>query len=172
MLRTALFIDGPNLFASAKQLGFDVDYSKLRQVFDKSTILMRAYYYTALLEDASGRINLYDLVTWLSFNGYTVITKDAKEYVQTDGSRKVKGNMDVEFTIDVLTMAPKVDQIILFTGDGDFRYLVETVKKMGVLVTVVSTISTSPIMCADILRREADRFIELATLRSVIARSN
>jgi uncharacterized LabA/DUF88 family protein len=86
------------------------------------------------------------------------------------GRRKIKGNMDIELAIDVLEMAEHLDHVVLFSGDGDFRRLVEAVQRKGKRVSVVSTIRTSPPMVADELRRQADNFIELDELKSQIAR--
>ena len=116
---------------------------------------MRAFYYTALIEDQEYS-SIRPLLDWLDYNGYTVVTKPAKEFTDSTGRRKVKGNMDIELAVDMMELAPHVDQIVLFSGDGDFRPLVEAVQRRGVRVSVVSTISTQPPMVADELRRQAD----------------
>lgn len=169
--RIALFVDGSNLFACAKALGFDLDYKALLDEFASKGILIRALYYTALLEDQDFS-PLRPLVDWLDYNGFTVITKPAKEFVDSSGRRKIKGNMDIEIAVDVLSLAEHVDHIVLFSGDGDFRRMVEAVQRRGKRVTVVSSTRTQPSMVADELRRQADNFIELADLEPVIARSN
>ena len=112
------------------------------------------------------------LVDWLDYNGYTMVTKPTKEFTDSMGRRKVKGNMDMELAIDVLEMADHLDHAILFSGDGDFRRLVEAVQRRGVRVTVVSTFQSSPPMVADELRRQADTFIELNDLAPQIARKS
>ena len=167
--RLALFIDGSNLYATAKTLGFDIDYKLLRQEFMRRGKLVRAFYYTALLENDEYS-PIRPLVDWLNYNGFTMVTKAAKEYVDSQGRRKVKGNMDIELAVDAMEIAEKVDHIVLFSGDGDFRSLVEAVQRKGVKVTVVSTLSTQPPMIADELRRQADNFIELDELKDVIGR--
>ena len=167
--RLALFIDGANLYAAARALGFDIDYKKLLQEFSKRGVLVRAYYYTALLEDREFS-PLRPLVDWLDYNGYTLVTKPAREFTDATGRRKVKGNMDIEIAIDMLEIAPSVDHIVLFSGDGDFRRLVEAVQRRGRRVTVVSTLRTQPAMAADELRRQADNFVDLTDLQSLIAR--
>jgi uncharacterized LabA/DUF88 family protein len=111
------------------------------------------------------------LIDWLDYNGYIVVTKPTKEYVDAGGRRKLKGNMDVELAVDAMELAERVDQIVLFSGDGDFRSLVEAVQRRGVRVTVVSTISSPPPMIADELRRQADAFTDLVELKSKIARN-
>ncbi len=167
--KVALFIDGANLYAAARTLNFDIDYRKLRTVFAKHTNLVRAFYYTALLEDQEYS-PLRPLVDWLDYNGFTMVTKPAKEFVGHDGRRKVKGNMDIELAIDMMEMAGFIDHAVLFSGDGDFRSLVEAVQRRGLRCTVDSTIKTQPPMIADELRRQADRFIELQTLQPLIGR--
>ena len=167
--RLALFIDGSNLYAAAKTLGFDIDYKKLRAEFAQRGKLVRAFYYTALVEDQEYS-PIRPLVDWLDYNGFTMVTKPAKEYTDQTGRRKVKGNMDLELAVDAMELAPTVDHIVLFSGDGDFRVLVEAVQRRGVRVSVVSTIRSQPPMIADDLRRQADNFIDLEDLRGIIGR--
>jgi len=169
--RIALFIDGANLYAAARALGFDIDHRRLLQVFADKGHLVRAFYYTALVEDQEYS-PIRPLVDWLDYNGYTMVTKPTKEFIDSQGRRKIKGNMDIELAIDVLEMAEHLDHVILFSGDGDFRRLVEAVQRKGVRVTVVSTIRSSPPMVADELRRQADVFIDLSDLSENIARNH
>ena len=167
--RIALFIDGANLYAAARALGFDIDYRRLLQVFAEKGHLVRAFYYTALVEDQEYS-PIRPLVDWLDYNGYTMVTKPTKEYTDASGRRKIKGNMDIELAIDMMEMAKHLDHIVLFSGDGDFRRLVEAVQRKGVRVTVVSTIRSSPPMVADELRREADIFTDIVELQPKIGR--
>src|SRR6201988_1919787 len=167
--RIALFIDGANFHATAKTLGFDIDYKRLLKEFQSHGTLLRAFYYTAILEDQEFS-SIRPLIDWLDYNGYTVVTKATKEFIDASGRRKVKGNMDVELAVDAMEIAERIDEMVLFSGDGDFRSLVEAVQRRGVRVTVISTISSQPPMIADDLRREADVFIDLVELRSKVAR--
>jgi uncharacterized LabA/DUF88 family protein len=167
--RLALFIDGSNLYAAAKALGFDIDYKLLRTEVMRRGKLLRACYYTARRE--SGAYSpLRPLVDWLNYNGFNMVTKPAKEYTDSMGRRKVKGNMDIELCVDAMELAPHVDHIVIFSGDGDYRPLVESLQRNGVRVSVVSTIRSQPPMISDDLRRQADNFIELDELRDVIGR--
>ena len=166
----ALFIDGANLHATAKTLGFDIDYRRLLKEFQSRGTLVRAFYYTAVVED-SDFSSIRPLIDWLDYNGYTVVTKPTKEFIDATGRRKVKGNMDIELAVDALELAQHLDEMVLFSGDGDFRSLVEAVQRRGVHVTVVSTISSHPPMIADELRRQADVFTDLMELKSKIARN-
>ena len=168
--RLALFIDGANLYSAARALGFDIDYRKLLELFGSQGRLVRAFYYTALVEDQEFS-PLRPLVDWLDYNGYTLVTKPAKEFTDAMGRRKIKGNMDIEIAIDAMEMAKKVDHIVLFSGDGDFRRLIEAVQRKAVRVSVVSTLRSSPPMLADELRRQTDTFIELQDLAPQIARA-
>ena len=165
----ALFVDGANLHATAKTLGFDIDYRRLLKEFQSRGTLVRAFYYTAVLED-SDFSSIRPLIDWLDYNGYTVVTKPTKGFIDATGRRKVKGNMDIELAVDALELAPHLDEMVLFSGDGDFRSLVEAVQRRGVRVTVVSTISSHPPMIADELRRQADVFTDLMELKSKIGR--
>lgn len=169
--RIALFIDGANLYAAARALGFDIDYKRLLELFGSKGRLIRSFYYTALLDDQEYS-PIRPLVDWLDYNGYTMVTKPTKEYTDATGRRKIKGNMDIELAIDVMEMAQYLDHIVLFSGDGDFRRLVEAVQRKGVRVTVVSTIRSSPPMVADELRRQADNFVELQDLAQSIMRAH
>lgn len=167
--RIGLFIDGSNLYAAARALGFDIDYKKLLEMFSNTGRLVRAYYYTALVEDQDYS-PIRPLVDWLDYNGYTMVTKPTKEYTDASGRRKIKGDMDIELAIDVMETAAHLDHVILFSGDGDFRRLIEAVQRKGLRVSVVSTVRTQPSMVADELRRQADNFIELQDLGETIAR--
>jgi len=165
----AIFIDGANLYAASRTLGFDVDYKNLLAYFRRQAYLVRAYYYTALLETEEYS-PLRPLVDWLGYNGYSVVTKPAKEFTDATGRRRVKGSVDIEMAVDVLDLAPYLDHVVLFSGDGDLRRLLESVQRRGVRVTVVSTIRTQPAMIADELRRQADAFVDLADLAEHITR--
>ena len=167
--RVALFIDGANLYATARALGFDIDYKRLLELFKGRCQLVRAFYYTALIEDQEYS-PIRPLIDWLDYNGYTMVTKPTKEFTDSSGRRKLKGNMDIELAIDVLEMSKHLEHVILFSGDGDFRRLVEAVQRKGVRVTVVSTVRSQPSMVADELRRQADIFIDLLDLQSSIER--
>ena len=169
--KIALFIDGANLHATAKALGFEIDYRQLLREFERPGMLLRAFYYTAIAEDREYS-SLRPLTDWLDYNGYTVVTKPAKEFIDSSGYRKVKGRMDVELAIDALELVDHIDRMVLFSGDGDFRSLLAAIQRRGVHVTVVSTIACQPPMIADELRRQADTFVDLATLRPRIARTN
>lgn len=166
----ALFIDGANAYATAKALGFDIDYKRLLTEFQSRGMLVRAFYYTAIVEDQDN-VSIRPLVDWLGYNGFTVVSKPAKEYVDATGRRKMKGNMDVELAIDAMELATHIEEMVLFSGDGDLRSLVEAMQRRGVRVTVVSTIATQPAMIADELRRQADVFTDLKDLQSKIERA-
>jgi uncharacterized LabA/DUF88 family protein len=167
--KIALFIDGANLYATAKALGFDIDYRRLLKEFQGRGTLLRAFYYTAVIENQEFS-TIRPLTDWLDYNGYTVVTKATKEYVDASGRRKVKGNMDIELAVDAMELADHIDQMVLFSGDGDFRSLVEAVQRRGVRVTVISTVAGQAPMIADELRRQADVFTDLVELRSKLGR--
>ena len=168
--RVALFIDGANLYATAKALSFDIDYKRLLALFQKKGRLIRALYYTALIEEHDYS-PIRPLIDWLDYNGYSIVTKPAKEFTDASGRRKIKGNMDIELAVDVMEMIEHLDHVVLFSGDGDFRSLLEVVQRRGTRVTVVSTMATKPPMVADELRRQADQFIDLVELEDEIGRA-
>lgn len=167
--RIALFIDGANLYATAKSLNFDIDYKRLLEYFGQKGYLVRACYYTALADDQEYS-SIRPLIDWLDYNGYRMVTKPTKEFVDSSGRRKVKGNMDIELAVDAMEMADSIDHMVLFSGDGDFRSLVEAMQRHGKRISVVSTICTDPPMIADDLRRQADQFIDIADLTKEIGR--
>jgi uncharacterized LabA/DUF88 family protein len=167
--RVALFIDGVNLHATARTLGFDIDYKRLLKEFQSRGTLVRAFYYTTLIEDQENS-TVRPLIDWLDYNGYTVVTKTTRELIDASGRRKLMGDMDIELVVDAMDLAAHLDQIVLFSGDGDFLSLVEAVQRRGVRVTVVSTISSHSPMIADELRRQADAFIDLAQLQAKVGR--
>ena len=167
--RVALFIDGANLYSAAKGLAFDMDYRKLLEEFRKRGRFIRAYYYTALVEDQDFS-PIRPLVDWLDYNGYTLVTKPAKEYTDASGRRRFKGDMDVELAVDLVQATSYVDHAFLFSGDGDFLAAIEAVQKQGMRVSVVSTIKSNPPMAADDIRRAAAHFVDLADLANLIGR--
>jgi uncharacterized LabA/DUF88 family protein len=159
--KTALFIDGANLYSAARALHYDLDFRKLLEWFGREGPLLRAYYYTAIAEGEEFSA-LRPLVDWLDYNGFAVVTKPVKRFTDAQGHSRSKGNMDIEIAVDMMESAGHLDQAILFTGDGDFRRVVQAVQARGVRVVVVSTVKTQPPQIADELRRQADAFIELA----------
>ncbi len=167
--RIALFIDGSNLYSTGKTLDYDIDYKKLLELFKNKGRLVLANYYTALLEH-DDYSPIRPLIDWLDYNGFQVITKPAKSYTDRDGRNRVKGNMDIEMTVDMMDIAPHIDHIVLFTGDGDFRAVIKAVQSKGVRVSVVSTLKSKPPMLADELRRQANDVIELADMEKIIGR--
>jgi uncharacterized LabA/DUF88 family protein len=167
--KMALFIDGANLHATAKTLGFEIDYKRLLQAFQGQGTLLRAFYYTTMVEDQE-HSSIRPLVDWLEYNGYTAVTKMAKETLDASGRRKIKGNMHIDLAVDAMELAEHIDRMVLFSGDSDFRSLVEAVQRRGVHVTVVSTIASQPPMIADELRRHADVFIDLIALQPKLGR--
>jgi uncharacterized LabA/DUF88 family protein len=167
--RIAIFVDGANLNATAKALGFDIDYKRLLNEFRDRGSVIRAFYYIAISE-AQEYSSIRPLIDWLDYNGYTVVTKPTREFADASGRRRMKGSMDIELAIDAMELARHIDQMILFSGDGDFRSLVEAVQRRGVRVTVVSTVTSQPPMIADELRRQTDVFTDLVELRSRLGR--
>ncbi|WFU23717.1 NYN domain-containing protein [Bradyrhizobium sp. CB1717] len=164
----ALFIDGASLHLTSTTLGFDIDYKRLLSEFQSRGTLLRAFYYTVVTQDESSPIR--QLIDWLDYNGYTVVTKPTKDFVDASGRRRLKGSMAVELTVDAMELSAHIDEMVLFSGDGDFRYLVQAMQRRGIRVTVASTISTQPSIVADELRRQATSFLDLREIRTRISR--
>lgn len=170
--KTALFIDGANLYKAARALGFDMDYKNLLAKSRAASRLVRAYYFTSMQEDRDQDYSpLRPLVDWLDYNGYTMVTKLAREFTDATGKKRFKGSTDIELAVEMMSLAPKLDHIVLFSGNGDFRRAIEAVQAQGVRVSVVSTIKSQPPMASDELRRQADRFFDLADLEKDIGRT-
>ena len=170
--KTAFFLDGANLYKASRNLEFDIDYKNLLAKSKLSSQFIRASYYTAIQEDRDQDYSpLRPLVDWLDYNGYTMVTKITREFTDKQGRKRFKGSTDIEMAVDMMILADKVDHIVLFSGNGDFRYAVAAIQAKGVRVTVVSTVKSSPPMASDDLRRQADCFIDLADLEKTIGRS-
>lgn len=167
--KIAIFIDGANFYSTAKSLDFDIDYKNLLNFFRAKGRMIKSYYFTALRENDDFS-PLRPLLDWLDYNGFHIITKKAKTYTDRDGRTRIKGDMDIEITVKMLELAPYVDHILLFSGDGDFRAAVEAVQRLGVRVTVVSSLTVKPSLLADELRRQADHFIEIDDLERDVGR--
>ena len=167
--KLALFIDGANFYSQAKALGIDIDYRKLLDEFRKRGLLIRAYYYTAIVE-GDDYSPIRPLVDWLDYNGFTLVTKSARKFTDSQGRDRWRGDMDIEIAVGMMEMAEAADHLVLFSGDGDFRAVVEAIQRKGVRVTVVSTVKSQPPMISDDLRRQADHFVDLADLGDIIGR--
>ena len=165
MQRIAILIDGSNAHASANALNFQIDYVKFLALFKKKYQVNRALYFTALPPKEVDS-PLRKMVTFLDFNGYNSIIKETKLHTDNDGMVKRKGNMDCELAIYATKYAEVVERIVLFSGDGDFRIVVERVQELGCQVTVLSTLKGN--MVSDLLRRQADEFLELDDMRAQI----
>ena len=170
--KTAFFIDGANLYKAARNLGFDIDYKSLLAKAQNACQLVRASYYTAIQEDRDQDYSpLRPLVDWLDYNGYAMVTKTTREFVDPQGRKRFKGSTDVELVVDMMLMADRLDHMVLFSGNGDFKRAIEAIQARGVRVSAVSTVKSSPPMASDELRRQADNFIDLADLQKMIGRS-
>lgn len=162
--RVAFFIDGANFYQTARALNIDIDYRRMLTDFIGEAFLVRAHYYTALAEDQEFS-SLRPLIDWLDYNGFQVTTKPMREFTDSQGQRRrVRPSLDVELTVDALNLCDEVNHIVLFSGDGNFRPLVEALQRRGRKVTVVSSLKTTPSMISDDLRRKADHFLDLASL--------
>lgn len=163
--RVSFFIEGANFYAAAKTGNVTVDYRKLLSHFEDNSIFKRAYYYTAVAEDQEYN-SIKPLLDFLEYNGYSLVTKPLKEFIDGQGRRKTKGSLDVEMTVDMLNACKFSDHIVLFSGDSDFLPVIQEMKRNGIRVTVVSHMET----VADDIRRAADRFVNLMHVAPLIGR--
>lgn len=169
--RVGVLIDGVNLHGATRSLGFDVDYKRLLKVFRQNCRLVRAIYFAAVQDEADHQ-RARPLVDWLSYNGFSIVTKRLKVYTDDAGWRRVRGDVSIEVAVVAMQLADHLDHIILFCSDGDLRCLVAALQQMGKRVSVVSTVKTHPAMIADDLRRQADHFIDLDVLKPLIERKS
>ncbi len=167
--RIIAFIDGPNMHATVRALGFEIDYRKLLEHLRKQGHFLRVLYYTAIVEDQEFS-TFRPLADWLDYNGYTMVTKPARGFTDSTGRRRFRTSMDVELAVDAMRLSKNADHVILFSGEQSFASLVSALQQMGKRVTVISTIETQPAMVADELRRAADQFIDIDSLQTQIAR--
>lgn len=175
-----VLIDGSNLYESARATGIRIDYKRLLALMNEDGTLLRSYYFTAL-RDKSIQAPLRATVDWLSHNGYVCVTKATKEWDEpvtrfneqgvqvTEMVRKIKGNVDVDIVTYAFKCAHLVQEIYLFSGDGDFTIMVKELQERYALkVFVVSSIG----LVSTELRRQADKFIDLSNLRSDIGKED
>jgi len=169
---TAVFIDAANFYPSTKRLNLICDYRLLYKLLRDHNDILRIYYYTAIKSE--GHVKIKPLLDYLDFNGYTIVTKPSREFTDSAGDTRTKGNMDSHIIVDMLEIANSVDHIILFSGDGDFLYPIEKLKSKGIRVTVVSTLGNgnSESMVSEELRRAADVFIDIKRMKSFIEVQN
>jgi len=154
MMRCAVFIDGNNIFHSARQLGFEVDYTRLLTVLlGKDRELLRAFFYTGVDEGADRQRGF---LHWMRRNGFRVVQKPVKQ--DRDGTRRA--HLEVEIATDMLAYAEKVDLVILVSGDEDFAYPINVLTQKGIRVEVAGFRSAM----ANKVMDAADRYIELDQL--------
>jgi uncharacterized LabA/DUF88 family protein len=169
--KVAMFVDGSNLYAAAKSLDFDIDYRQLLQWVAERGRLVRASYYTTLVEN-DDYSPLRPLVDWLDYNGYRMVTKTVKEYTDHSGRKRYRGSVDVDLAVDMVELAASTDHLLLFSGDGDFCRAVAAAQARGARVTVISTIESGTPSISDDLRRQADHFLDLKYLMPHIKRAD
>lgn len=152
--RLAIFVDVPNILYGAEASGVRLNWGKVADFLSHGRTLVRAIAYAPISDDPDARTENERFVVPFLDHGYRIATKQLKRF--SGGS--VKANFDVELAIDVLTMSDRVDVIVLVSGDGDFRRLVEIVGARGVRVEVMAFGKST----SSDLRQVADRYIDIA----------
>lgn len=164
MERIALFIDGANVYAAAKRLGWNFDHRKILEYFSAGAALYNAFYYTAVpipLDDKQKRFT--DALTYM---GYTVRTRPLRETTDDAGETSRRANLDIEIVTDLLTTTERYDTAVLLTGDGDFERPVEVLRARGKRVVVASIAE----MTSYELRNAADVYIDFKDIREQVER--
>jgi uncharacterized LabA/DUF88 family protein len=166
--RTALFIDGVDTISACRALGFNIDFKKLLGLFIAKTRLLRATYYT-LAGDEPDDTTTRSLIDWLAYNGYAVVSKPERAIGSGGIRRGTANSIAVDIAVDAIRLSADLDHAVLFSGQGDFRYLLASLQKGGCRVSVVSSRKAAECAVSDDLRRQADQFIELADLQNEIS---
>ena len=165
--RIALLIDGMSLESALAALGEDIDYGRLRAFFARKGRLVSAGFYVSFSDDAEYEAARAKL-EWLEENGFAIIARRASTSDLDPGRRRMRKSVSVDLAVDALQLAGNVDHLVLFSGDGQLRRLVEALQEEGKRVTVVSTIRTRHPIASDELRRQADQFLDLVNLAALI----
>jgi len=163
MDRVAIFIDGENIHYSAKHLNMRMDYLKLCKILAGSRRLVRSYFYTAVSNQSEGKI---DFINFLKLNGFKVVTREVKSFSEGDGAtRSVRNALDMQMALDVIEMSEHLDTVVLCTGDGDFRPLVDALVRKGKHVEVCGLRE----MTSTDLIAGSDVYIDLDSLKNQVA---
>lgn len=162
--QVSIFIDGNNMFYAQQKNGWFFDPRRVLDYFahsNPSVELINAFWYTGIKDPQDQRAFRDALISL----GFTVRTKLLKEYRDEDSGRySQKANLDIEIVVDMFNTVALYNQIILFSGDGDFERAIELLRSKNTLITVVSTEG----MIARELRNAADRYIDLNEIRPYI----
>ncbi len=164
MNRLSIFVDGNNMFYAQQKNGWFFDPRRVLEYFktaQPNVILINAFWYTGL-KDPQDQRGFRDALISL---GYTVRTKILKEYYDdASGRYSQKANLDIEIVVDMFNTVDQYDQVVLFSGDGDFERAIELLRSKNTHITVVSTEG----MIARELRNATDRYIDLNEIREHI----
>ncbi len=158
--RIALFIDGSHLFYAALHLGIEINYKKMLRCLTAGSRLLRPFFYTGV---DSNNDKQKSFLLWMRRNGYRVIAKELLDCA--DGSKKA--DLDVEITVDMMTLVGCYDTAVLVSGDGDLAYAVNAVSYRGVRVEIVSLRS----MTSDSLINVSDTYVDLQEIKDHIQKN-
>lgn len=164
MERVALFIDGANVYAAAKRLGWNFDHRKIWEHFAGYGSLYNAFYYTAVpmpMDDKQKRF-----IDALTYMGYTVRTRPLREVADENGDTYRRASLDIELVTDLLATTDRYDVAVLLTGDGDFERPVEVLRARGKRVVVASIQE----MTSYELRNAADEYVDFKDIREHVER--
>jgi uncharacterized LabA/DUF88 family protein len=152
--RVGIFVDVPNVIYAAERRGISLDFGKVLAYFTRGRELVRATAYAPISDDPAAKLESQRFAHHFIGHPYRLVTKPLKRFA--DGS--MKANFDIELAVDILTMSDRLDVVVLMSGDGDFRRVVELVASRGVRVEVVAFSETAAME----LKSVADLYIDLA----------
>jgi uncharacterized LabA/DUF88 family protein len=143
----------PNLIYAAERRNITIDFGRVLEYFTRDRELVRASAYAPITDDPQAKLENQRFVQHFVGHPYRIITKPLKRFA--DGS--MKANFDIELAIDILTMSDRLDVVVLMSGDGDFRRLVELISSRGVRVEVAAFSETA----SGELKAVCDRYVDI-----------
>lgn len=165
--KAAIFIDGWNLArVSRDYLRREIDFERLLNYFSRNARIIKAFYYIGEDTEDGENAKQHKFLTWMKRNGYKVVSRPIKVYVDDKGKYYKKADLDADITLDMMDLADKVDKIVLFSGDGDFANVIDRIGMKGVRTQVVALWDVA----SGDLVEAADEFLDLKDIINEIAK--
>jgi len=170
--KVKVYIDGANMFYTQKKLEWFFDWKKIKDYLREKWDILEIRYYTGIKSDDE---KMASFLRYLDNVGITSITKPIKIIKISNNhplkrlyrySEMYKSNCDVEITTDILLERKEIDEIILFSGDSDFQYLIKRLKDLGKKVIIFSSRKT----ISWEIKLEASEYFYLEDIKNQIVR--